>query len=230
MYLRANELDRAAADLAKAHELAPESGEVEALLGWLARNRASSPTPSPISARRLKAVPAICATFTPSPRPSSRPAAPTPTPNSRGSSNRGSKVEPNNLFLMRERLGVAVRRGDRAAVDELLARFKELSPEWTPEGRRVRQVCAARPRRGRCRATRWTLPFPSATSSPLNADIKRPERGVPGRRPGGRTCRPIPRLAPMRTVVAAPDLGVTFTAEPPNAAAPAEPTRPGRSG
>ena len=47
----------------------------------------------------------------------------------------GLKAQPNNLFLLRERLAAAVQRGDRHAVDEVVTRLQAFRPEWNEDGR-----------------------------------------------------------------------------------------------
>ena len=215
MYLRANEMDRAAADLAKAHELAPESGEIEALLGWLARKQGKF---ADAVAHFRKAVES---------RPRNlryRYALAQAVQQAGGAGadaefqrliEQGLKVQPNNLFLMRERLGVAVHQGDRAAVDELLARFKELAPHWTPEGREEFAKFEAAAEKG-------PLPGDALDASIPFSNVLAAQRGYsrdlnavfPAAGLEGEPVAQFLRLAPMRAVAAAPDLGVTFTPEP----------------
>ena len=47
----------------------------------------------------------------------------------------GLKTDPDNLFLLRERLDTAVRRGDRAAVNETTAQLRTFVPQWDALGR-----------------------------------------------------------------------------------------------
>ncbi len=135
MYLRDHQFDRAASDLAKAHELAPASGEVEALLGRLAKEQgrfadavghfrkavASYP-------RNLRYLYALADAV-------QQAGGADADAEFQGLIEQGLKIQPNNLFLLRERLGTAVRRGDRAAVDAVVARFEEDAPDWDEAGR-----------------------------------------------------------------------------------------------
>ena len=45
------------------------------------------------------------------------------------------KIDPDNLFLLRERLTTAVDRGDRAAVNDVTDRLARFAPKWDELGR-----------------------------------------------------------------------------------------------
>ena len=130
----------------------------------------------------------------------------------------GLKVQPNNLFLLRERLGTAVRRGDRAAVDEVVTRFKQFAPEWDQGGREEFAKFV--------KAASGPLPGDALDAFAPFSNTLAAQRGYqrdlgavfPAAGLGGEPVAQFLRLAPMPVVVAAPDLGVTFTAEPMEAA------------
>ena len=169
MYLRGNELNKAAADLAKAHDLAPESGQIEALLGWLARKQGKFADAVGHFRKAVERHPRNLRFLYALAQAVQQAGGADADAAFQGLIEQGLKVQPNNLFLLRERLGVAVRRGDRAAVDELLAKFQELSPGWNAEGREEFAKFAEAARKGPLPGEASTPPFCSATSSSASA-------------------------------------------------------------
>ena len=218
MYLRDHQFDRAGSDLARAHQLAPASGEVEALLGWLAKERgqyadavghfrkavASHP-------RNLRYLYALADAV-------QKEGGPDADAEYQRLIEDGLKVQPNNLFLLRESLGTAVRRGDRAAVDEVVTRFKQYAPEWDQGGREEFAKFV--------KAAAGPLPGDALDAFAPFSNTLAAQRGYqrdlgavfPAAGLEGEPVAQFLRLAPMPVVVAAPDLGVTFTAEPMGAA------------
>ncbi len=135
----------------------------------------------------------------------------------------GLKVQPDNLFLLRERLTAAVQRGDKPAAEETTTRLKRFYPEWNEDGRTMFDKLGAAmeqqwPLAGKTRSlSRRRFSNVLGLAQPgyaQDVDAVSP--------PAAMTGVPVSqflRLAHIPVETAAPDLGVTFT---PEALGPAE--------
>ncbi|MFL5245761.1 MAG: FG-GAP-like repeat-containing protein [Gemmataceae bacterium] len=135
LYLRHEEVDLSARDLAEARRLAPDNSEIETLLGLLAEKQGKfgealdhlkntvAARPHDVANRYLLATVIV----------------------REGGDNADARyqklmdeiinVQPNNLFILKEKAGVAARLGDKKALQDVLDRFKELSTDWSQDTR-----------------------------------------------------------------------------------------------
>jgi Tfp pilus assembly protein PilF len=131
--LRLNQLDTADRDLAEAARLAPGNAEIEAMLGYLDRARGRFADAAAHFRKALEQ------------RPNDLPVlyALAGTVEQRGGPDadleyqrlveRGLALRPTNLRLLRDRASVAIRRSDRAALEDTLAAYRRLAPGWNKE-------------------------------------------------------------------------------------------------
>ncbi len=135
----------------------------------------------------------------------------------------GLKINPDNLFFLRERMKTAVARGDRAAVNDVTERLARFAPKWDELGRTTFSEFVEAIRRG------GPLPGDALEPSETLANVIASQRGyqrdlAAASPPAGLLGEPVARflrLAPMPVDVAAPDLSLTFAPQPLTPAAPA---------
>ena len=216
MYLRGNQFDRAKDDLKKAHDLAPQSGEIEALLGWLAL--------APGQAGYADAVGHFKKAVQVHPRSLRYLYALADARKQEGGPDADAeyqhwieealKLQPDNLFLLRERMGAAVHRGDWDAANDTAARFRPFVAAWNQEARDQfdKLMDDVKARRSAEAVDNFTFfsnllaPQPGYQRD-LDAVSSAPGTvGVP--------VTQFLRLAPMRVETAAPDTAVKFTPGP----------------
>jgi hypothetical protein len=124
------------------------------------------------------------------------------------------KVQPNNLFVLRERAAVAVRRGDTAAFRDTVARFRKLAPDWTPEARSRLQTLE---KLAADSVTPRLVPEVMKLGNLLMAQpaYGRAKRGVdPSVGTEGEPIRRFLRLQPPPPSPSTPDLELTFRVAP----------------
>jgi len=131
LYVRSNRLEQAAANLEKARQLAPNDASVEKLLGLLEQRRGRFTEAAAHLRLAIQRDPRdIESTY--------RLAQVIDQEQLKDSDTEYQRlmeqillVEPDNLLVLLERLKVAIRRSDRDAVSNTLARFKNLSANWS---------------------------------------------------------------------------------------------------
>jgi hypothetical protein len=129
-HLRSNELDDAAAALARARELAPDSGEVAALLGLLDYRQAKDAEAADLCRSALAQHPDDVATLFVLAHAVRGAGGADADAESQRLIEDALRLRPDNLVLLRERAGSAVRRQDRAALREVVARWEKQAPQW----------------------------------------------------------------------------------------------------
>ncbi len=220
MYLRLNQPDKAAADLKKANALAPEDAEIEALLGLLDQKQ------NRFDAAAVHYRKAIAA----DPKDLASKYALAQTVNQAGGPDAPAEyqrlledclqIEPNNLWLLRQRAIAAVNRKDLPALKDTLARYRKLAPDWSAEARRQLDEVE--------KAAEGALPG----QVPFELiDLDNQLKGERGYTRSQRVLEPNPgyvgrplyrfvKMAPPRPSPAPPDLEITFTAQADGWAAP----------
>ncbi len=211
-YLRSRQFPQAAADLARAEQLAPDNPDIQTFLGLLDEQQGRFPEAAArfrrVAEKNPQDVEALFAL-----------ARLTDKERNAGSDEEYQRlmekilaVRPDNRLVLVERLQVAVRRADRTAVDDTLARFRRLGTNWSeltraqfaeaekelvgPLGREVgalfgfRNVLMSEPGYAR----------DAAEVNPPDAEA-------------GRPLRTFLRLVPAKSTPAAPDDGLSFTPE-----------------
>jgi tetratricopeptide (TPR) repeat protein len=134
-HLRSNELDDAADALARARELAPESGEVAALLGLLDYRQAKDAEAADLCRAALAQRPDDVQTLFVLAHAVRGAGGADADAEYQRLVEDALRLRPNNLVLLRERAGSAVRRQDRAALREVVARWAKQAPQWKGETR-----------------------------------------------------------------------------------------------
>lgn len=129
-YLRTRQFPQAAADLGRAEKLAPDSGEIQSLLGLLDEQQGKFPEAASrfrnVVEKNPKDVEAIYALA----RLVDKEQKADADAEYQKLMEQALAVRPDNLLLLGERLQVATRRGDRPAVEDTLARFRKMTPGW----------------------------------------------------------------------------------------------------
>ena len=222
MYLRAHQLPQAGSDLAKAHELAPRSPEVEALLGWLAEEEGKYADAVVYFQKAVQGRPRNLRYLFALAEARQKQGGPDSQAEYQRLIEDGLKIDPDNLFLLRERMATAVDRGDRAAVNDVTDRLARFAPKWDELGRTTFQEFVEAVHKG------GPLPGEVEQPSQILANVIASQQGyqrdlAAASPPAGLLGEPVARflrLAPMPVVAAAPDLSLTFTPEPLAPAAP----------
>lgn len=125
-------------------------------------------------------------------------------------------ARPDNRVAIRERLQIAARRGDRAAVADSLTRLRQQEATWTVEREQTLAAFAALQKAAADPAGEGLI---EAIRSFGNLYIGQPgysrsSDDLGGREYRGHPVRTFLKLAPPRNAPAAPDTELSFTAEP----------------
>src|SRR5262249_42646971 len=120
-------------DLAEAHRLVPDNPEIEAMLGHLDRARGKFADAAAHFRKALASRPDDLPVLYALARAVEQEAGPDADADYQRLIERGLKVDPTNLRLLRDRASVAIRRGDLAALDDTLAAYGRLAPGWDKE-------------------------------------------------------------------------------------------------
>src|SRR5262249_1862316 len=134
-YLRTNQPEKAAPDLERARQMAPDNLDIQKLLGLLAQRRGQFGEAAAQLRKAVERDPRDVETVY-------RVAQVLAQESQEGSDTEYLRlmeqilaVQPNNLYVLEKRLTVAVRSADRDAVRDTLARFKRLAPGWSERSR-----------------------------------------------------------------------------------------------
>ena len=132
-YLRNTRLDKAAADLGRAERLAPDSPQIQQMLGLLAKQQGKYHEAVNYLRKVLEAEPKNLLTLYTLAQMLETEAAEGSDAEVLKLLDAGLAVQPYNLRLLREKTIVAARLGDGAAVAQTLAAYESLAPSWTSE-------------------------------------------------------------------------------------------------
>lgn len=212
-YLRTRQFPKAAADLTRAEQLAPDAPDIQALLGLLDEQQGKFPEAAArlrrVAENNPKDVEALYALARLTDR----------------ERNAGADAEyqrlmeqilaarPDNRLVLVERLQVAVRRADRAAVDDTLARFRRLGDNWSEPTKKQfagmeKELAGPLGRESDALFVFRNLLMGEAGFTRDATDVN-PLGGE-----AGRPLRTFLRLTPARSTPAPPDDALTFTPEP----------------
>ncbi len=212
LHLRYNELKPAARDLRRAHELAPDSGAIDVLLGLLEEKQGRFSRAVAHLREAVRRLPDDLAARYTLAQMLGKEAGPDSDKEYQEQLEAILKVQPTNLFVLKDLAGVALRRGDAATFRATLARLRKLAPRWTePTRRRFDELdkAAARSLQGETRNA--LIDF--SNSLQREAGFSRNALAVnPGQRALGRPLYRFLRLEAPPATPAAPDLALTFTA------------------
>jgi Tfp pilus assembly protein PilF len=131
--LRTQHPEEAADNLERARQLAPDSGEVEALLGYLAKEQGRFPDAVAHFRKAVEKEPRDLVLLYTLAQTVSAEGGPETQAEYQRLLEQILKVQPNNLKVLVEAAQAAHKRNDRAAFDALLSRLDRLAPAWQPE-------------------------------------------------------------------------------------------------
>src|SRR6266478_5086944 len=213
LHLRHNKFSEAAADLDQAKKLAPDSAEIEMLLGRLAERQADFPQAAHHFRKALEHEPknvmilyALANSLSVQ--------GPENDPEYQRHHGTILETQPYNLAVLTDYIGVAARRGDRAAFGQALERLRRISSPWSGETR-TRLEKAESLASG---------PLPAESPGYL-IELQNLLRGQPGfvrSRRGvasheallGESVEHFLRFAPLRPAPAPADMELAFAVEP----------------
>jgi tetratricopeptide (TPR) repeat protein len=214
LHLRNHEPKEAARDLKRAQELAPDSSAVEILLGLVAEQQGRFSQAVRHLRRAVQRRPHdLAARFT-----LQKLIAREGNPDSDRESQRLLeeilRVQPTNLFVLKELAGVVLRRGDAAAFRNVLARFRKLAPAWSRQTRDLLDRLARAAARS-LRGETVILLAQFSNSLQREAGFTRSAQAVnPGEKQMGQAIYRFLRLQAPTSSPAAPDLELAFTTRP----------------
>ncbi len=136
VYLRDNDLGKAAGDLKRASSLAPESGEIEALLGHLAERQGKQTEAVGHFRQAVARDPRDVMSLYALAEAVTREAAAGSEAEYQRLMEKILEVQPNNLHVLMQRARVAYESHDQAAFRDTLARLDRLSAAWRKAGSR----------------------------------------------------------------------------------------------
>ena len=214
LHLRHNEQREAAADLQRAHELAPDSSEIESLLGLLADRQGKLSDAAAHYRKALVRDPQDIVTRYALAEILSREGGPESDTEYQEQLAEILRVQPNNLFVLTEYAGAAARRSDAAALRDALQRLRQLDGFWSPDNRKRLQSVE--------KAAAGALPgdLPLALIEFKNCLVTelgfaRSSAAVGSKSGGsGNAVEHFLRLARLRPTPAAPDTALAFSPEP----------------
>ncbi len=218
--LRKNLLDEAEKDLQRAEQLAPASPDIQNLLGLLAKQRGLYPDAIAHFRKALEKKPKDLPTLYALADALDQEGAEGGDQERLKLFNTALEVQPYNLRLLREKAKVAAHLGDRTSLEQVIAAYRRLAPDWSG----AEAVNA----RGELKTLEKEAqePLPGDVPLTLNGldNLLQPEHGYirdtlavdHEQKNLGESVRQFLRLAPLRATASPPDLGLTFaSAEPP---------------
>jgi Tfp pilus assembly protein PilF len=213
-YLRTNQFKKAARDLKRAQKLAPNNSNIEFMLGLLARKQGKFPEAVAHFRKALEQGP-----DDPEARFSlAQLVAQQKGPDADAESLRLLKgllkLEPNNLIVLKETAGAALRSGDQETFRYILRRFNQLASGWSSQSREQLEALETTAARGNRRRTLGELAILDNVLK-REAGYTRDYRVVSSAT--GLEGRPLYQflsLANPKTMPAEPDLGLRFEARP----------------
>src|SRR4051812_30321665 len=141
LHLRQNQLEQAATDLQRAHELAPDSSEIESLLGQLANQKGRFTEAADHYRRVLARDPRDLMTRFSLASVLVLEGTPDSDAEYQQQIQEIVRAQPTNLFALTEAAGGAARRGDAAELKDVLDRLNRLSGSWSANTReRLKEV------------------------------------------------------------------------------------------
>ena len=137
LHLRKNNLEEAAKDLLHANKLAPESGEIEGLLGLLAERQGRLPEAVAHLRKAAEKDPHDLALLFTLAETTSQEGGPDSEAEYQRLMEQILKDQPNNLPVLVERARAAFQRKDMGAFRATLDRFARLASGWTPDSQKA---------------------------------------------------------------------------------------------
>ncbi len=215
LYLRTGRLPQAANDLEEARKVAPENPDIQKLLGLLDERQGRFPEAVAHLRRAVENDPDDVESLYRLARIVNKEQTPETDAEFQRLLEQILAIRPVNRRVLADRLLVAARRSDRAAVNDTLARFRVISTGWTRDLTRTTftelEQAAAGP------LGDSLIPAVVTFSNVLMGEpgyARSVEEVNPSDTQAGRPLREFVRLSPMRNAPAPPDTDLTFTPEP----------------
>ncbi|HEY1859262.1 MAG TPA: FG-GAP-like repeat-containing protein [Gemmataceae bacterium] len=220
-YLRKSQFPEATRDLKQAEKLAPESVEIQRLLGWLARQKGDFSEAVKYFQKALGKDPNDLQTLYMLAETIQQENEPRADQEYLTLMNRGLEIRPNNFRLLRQKAKKAAKLGDRDALDGVIATYKRLAPTWSgdhAEEARTELAKLERESRGPLPAdvdaTITGLDYVLMPEGKYFRDAKEVD---PAQDNIGESLQQFLRLDPMRASPSPPDLALDFAAATPPA-------------
>ncbi len=212
--LRKNQPDAAEKDLRRAEQLAPDSPDIQTLLGLLAKQRGNYQDAVARLRRALAKKPKDLATLYALAEALEQEGAAESDKERLQLFDAALDVQPYNLRLLREKAKVSARLGDRASLAQAIKAYRRLAPDWSgAEAANARTELETLDKEAQG-------PLPGDAPLTLNGldNLLQPEHGYirdtlavdREAKNMGESVRQFLRLAPMHATPSPPDLGLTF--------------------
>lgn len=243
LYLRTRQEAKAAADFARAEQLAPDNPDIQKFLGLLELQKGRYPEAIARFRRAAEKDPNDPELLFSLARAIDKEQKPDADAEYQKLMERVLALRPENLLVLTEHLRVAVRRGDKAAINATLDRLRKLSPRWSEQARKLfAEVEMALTDPGGAVGPLLVLFIPThigpLSAVPVARVIREPNaavgpllgfsnvlKGEPGYPRDaaevnpqdadvGNPLRNFVKLAPLRNAPATPDTDLTFTPVP----------------
>lgn len=212
-YLRTRQIPKATADLARAEQLAPDNADVQKLIGLLELEEGRYAAAAARFRRAAENDPRDPELLFSLAKAVDREQKPDADAEYQRLMEQVLGLRPNNLPVLSEHLRVAVRRGDRAAADATVARFRTLVPGWADLTKtafaELEQTLAGPPGGEVLPLLTFTNVLKAEPGYARDAAEVSPQESE-----AGRPLRNLVRLAPIRNTPAPPDTALTFAPEP----------------
>ena len=213
LYLRNNNLPKAASDLKEAHRLAPENTAVEAMLGQLARRQGKLPEAVAHLRKVVEKDPHDLASVYALAEAISEQGGPDAQTEYQQLMERILETQPNSLHALIQRAQTAYQRKDKKAFADTLERLDRLAPNWKPDTRaelaKLEKLVAAGSRDVELQLTRFGNLLKGERGYSREARLL---QGAPGQ--VGTPLHQFLRLQPMHAMPAPPDRELAFHVAP----------------
>jgi tetratricopeptide (TPR) repeat protein len=214
-YLRMGELKKAADDLQRAGELAPGNAAIEALRGSLAERSDKYGDALAHFRKGLEAEPDNVRWLYQLYQLTGREGADDADAQQQQLLDRILQVRPTSLFILSERLGLAVKRRDVAVLRDTVARLDRLSTNWSPDAQKA--LAALREDAKRAALPPDVLGRVLAVQNLLRAEPGYPRDSTeinPSGAAVGTSFQTFLRLKPVQTAPSPPDREMTIVVRP----------------
>jgi hypothetical protein len=213
--LRSMQIKEASNDLAMAHKLAPDNGPIETLLGVLAENQGHLPEAVGHFTKAVAAQPHDAVIRYKLVQLIEAESADGSNAKIMGLLDDILKDQPNNLYVLQNKVGIALRLGDKKALSDALAQLKKVSAGWSKPTREAFEA------------------LEKSSEGPITRDVTEnyvelvgPLRAEPGYERSsiavlpltntamGRPVYDFIKLQPVQPTTAPADMDLTFQSEP----------------
>jgi tetratricopeptide (TPR) repeat protein len=208
--LRLNQLDDAGRDLAEASRLAPGNSEIEAMLGHLDRARGKFADAAAHFRKSLESRPEDLLVLYSLARTVEQEGGQDADANYQRLIERALTVRPTNLRLLRDRASVAIRRGDRRALEDTLSAYGRLAPGWDKDAAAALDTLRKKAAGPLDEALLNDLDLLDNLLKPEPGYVRSVQAVDPEQKAVGELMSGFVKLKPVRPTAALPDLALTY--------------------